>query len=72
MMSIGLEVWTLVEKGYDVPEVTPTEEEAKNKFWEHPKALNTLQTGLSKKVLDKLLSYGNAKRLWDKLETTYA
>ena len=34
-MYIGLEVWTLVEKGYDVPKVTPIEVEDNKKFWEH-------------------------------------
>ena len=51
-MSIGLEFWPLVEEGYNkVPEFTPTEVEERNKFWEHVKALNTLQAGISKKVL---------------------
>jgi hypothetical protein len=72
LMSIGLEVWTLVEKGYDVPKVTPTEAEDKKKFWEHAKALNTLQVGLSKKILAKVLNCKNEKQLWDKLETIYA
>jgi hypothetical protein len=31
LMSIGLEVWTLVEKGYDVPKATPIEAEDKKK-----------------------------------------
>jgi hypothetical protein len=72
MMSIGLEVWTLVEKGYDVPKVIPIEAEDKKKFWEHAKALNTLQVELSKKILAKVLNRKNAKQLWDKLETIYA
>ena len=72
MISIGLEVWTLVEKGYDVPKVTPTEVDDKKKFWEHAKALNTIQVGLSKKIISKVLNYKTAKQLWDKLETIYA
>ena len=43
LMSIGLEVWALVEEGNDVPKVTPTEVEDRKKFWEHVNALNTLQ-----------------------------
>ena len=43
LMSIGLEVWALVEQGYDVPKFTPIEAEDRKKFWEHAKALNTLQ-----------------------------
>jgi hypothetical protein len=38
---------------------------------EHAKALNTLQVGLSKKILAKVLNCQNAKQLWDKLETIY-
>jgi predicted AlkP superfamily phosphohydrolase/phosphomutase len=71
LISIGLEVWTLFEKGYGVPKVTPTEAEDKKKFWEHAKALNTLQAGLNKKILAKVLKYQNEKQLWDKLETIY-
>jgi hypothetical protein len=71
-MSIGLEVWKLVEKGYDVPKSTPIEAKDKKKTWEHAKALNTLHIGLSKKILAKVLNYNNAKQLWDKLETIYA
>ena len=40
-------------------------------FWEHVKALNTLQVGTSKKVLAKVLTYKSEKELWDKLETIY-
>jgi hypothetical protein len=36
------------------------------------KALNTLQVGLSKKILAKVLNCKNEKQLWDKLETIYA
>ena len=32
MMSIILEVWIVVEKGYDVPKFTPIEEEDMKKF----------------------------------------
>ena len=70
-MSIGLEVWTLVEKGYDVPKSMPIEAEDRKKFWEHAKALKTIQARLSKKILAKALNCNNAKHLWDKLETIY-
>ena len=72
LISIGLEFSALVEEGYKVPEVTPIEVEERKKFWEHAKSLNTLQAGVSKKVLPKLLSCISAKQLWDKLETLYA
>jgi hypothetical protein len=71
MISIGLEVCTLVEKGYDVPKTTPTKAEDKKEFWDHAKDLNTLQARLSKKILSKVLNCNNEKQLWDKLETIY-
>jgi hypothetical protein len=40
LISIGLEVWTLVEKGYDALKSTPIEAEDNNYFLEHAKALN--------------------------------
>ena len=71
-MSIGLEVWALVEEGYDVPKVTPTESEERKKYWEHAKDLNTLQYRVIKNILAKVLTCTSAKQLWDKLETLYA
>ena len=63
MMSIGLEVWALVEEGYDFPKNTPTEAEDRKKYWEHAKALNILQAGVSKQVFAKVLSCTSAKQL---------
>ena len=61
MMSIGLEVWELVEEGYNFPKDTPKAVGERNKFCEHAKALNTLQYGISKKVLAKVLTYKSEK-----------
>ena len=61
MISISLEVWELVEEGYKFPEVTPIEAKERKKLWEHEKALNTLQDGISKKVLVEVLTYKIAK-----------
>ena len=66
-----MEVWALVEEGYDAPKTTPTKVEEEKKYWEHAKSLNTLQDGVSKKVIAKVLSCTSAKQLWDKLEMLY-
>ena len=71
-MSIGPYLWALVLKEYKVPKAIPSEAKDKKKFWEHAKALNTLQVGLSKKVLAKVLTCDSAKKIWDKLENLYA
>ena len=38
----------------------------------HAKALNTLQVGISKKVLAKVVTCKSAKEIWDKFENIYA
>ena len=63
LMSIDLEVWALVEEGYDVPKTTPIEAEDRKKYWEHAKSLITLQAGVSKMVLTKVLSCTSEKQL---------
>ena len=72
LMSLGPDVWALVVWGYVVPEDIPSNWEEKKQYWDHAKALNTLQSSLSKKVLAKVLTCTNAKQLWDKLGTIYA
>ena len=72
LMSLGPDVWTCILENYDVPENIPSHDEGKKKFWNHAKALNTLQSSLNKKVLAKVLNYTNAKELWQKLVTIYA
>ena len=72
LMSLGLEFWTFILEGYKVPDNIPIDDEGKKKFWNHAKALNTLQSSLNKKVLAKVLNCKNAKDLWQKLETIYA
>ena len=56
-----MEVWALVEEGYDVPKVTAIESEERKKYWEHAKDLNTLQSRVSKKILAKVLTCTSEK-----------
>ena len=71
-MSLGPDVWALVVRGYVVPEDIPSNSEEKKQYWDHAKALSTLQSSLSKKVLVKVLTCTSAKQHWDKLGTIYA
>ena len=71
LMSLRLDVCTFVLEGYQVPDNIPADDEGKKKFWNHAKALNTLQSSLNKKVLAKVLNCKNDKDLWQKLETIY-
>ena len=71
-MSLGPDVWALVVQGYVVWEDIPSNSEDKKQYWDHAKALNALQSSLSKKVLAKVLTCTSAKQLWDKLGTIYA
>ena len=71
-MSLGPYVWALVVQGYKVTKDIPSNSEEKKQYWDHAKALNTLQSSLSKKVVAKVLTCTSAKQLWDKLGTIYA
>lgn len=71
LMSLGTDVWALVLQGYDYTQDIPSNLEEKKQFWDHAKALNTLQSSLSKKVLAKVLTCTNAKKLWEKFGTIY-
>jgi hypothetical protein len=53
LVSLGPNVWTFVLEGYKAPKYIPTTDEGKKKFWNHAKALNTLQSSLNKKFLQK-------------------
>jgi hypothetical protein len=72
LLALGPDVWTFALEGYKVPEDITVDNEGKKKFWNHAKALNTLQLSLNKKVIAKVLNSKNAKDLWQKLETIYA
>ena len=72
LMYLGPDVWELVVRGYAIPEDIPPNLEEKKQYWDHAKALNTLQPSLSKKVLAKVLTCTIIKQLWDKLGTIYA
>ena len=64
LMSLRPNVWALVVRGYVVSEDIPSNSEEKKQYWDHAKALNTLQSSLSKKVLAKVLTCTCAKQLW--------
>ena len=66
IMSLGLEVWAVVEDGYD-PKVTYTKKEAKQDFIANAKAMNALLSGLCESEFMKLMHNKIAKEIWDKL-----
>jgi hypothetical protein len=43
LMSLGPDIWELIVQGYVVPEDFPSNSEEKKQYWDHAKALNTLQ-----------------------------
>ena len=71
-MSHGPDVWALVVQGYKVPRDIPFNSDENKQYWDHAKALNTLQSSLIKKVLAKVLTCTSAKKLLEMLGTIYA
>ena len=69
-MSLGIEVWDVVEEKY-APKDTDTEEEAKKKFRANEKAMNALLSSLSESKFIKLMQSKTAKEIWDTLENIH-
>ena len=47
LMSLGPNVWELVVRGYAIREDIPSNSEENKQYWDHAKALNTLQSSLN-------------------------
>ena len=67
IMSLGIEVWVVVEFGY-APKATDSEKEAKQSFVANAKAMNAILNGLCEAEFIKIMHSNTAKDMWDTLE----
>ena len=70
LMSLGVEVWIVVEEKY-APKETDTKKEAKQNFIANAKAMNALLSGLSESEFIKVMHSKSAKEIWDTLENIH-
>lgn len=71
MSSLGFDVWTSVKNGYIVPQVPPTDLDAKREYENNAKAKNAILSGLSDIDFVKVMHCTSAKETWDKLQKIY-
>ena len=70
IMSLGIEVWAVVEFGYAL-KVTDPEREAKQEFVANAKAMNAILNGLCEDEFIKVMHSKTAKDMWDTLQNIH-
>jgi hypothetical protein len=70
LMSLGDDVWDVVEMGYVNPVVLASKYD-NLEFIFNAKAMNSILSGLAKADFVKVMPYDSAKVMWDKLISSY-
>ena len=69
-MSLGADVWEIVEIGYKKPALVESKDE-KSAFTFNAKAMNDILSGLAESEFVKVMHLETAKDMWDKLVNSY-
>ena len=70
LMSLGADVWEVVEIGYTKPIVLASKDD-KLEFTFNAKAMNAILSGLGESEFVKVMHLDSAKEMWDKLISSY-
>jgi hypothetical protein len=70
IMSLGADVWDVVDTGYVKPVVLANKDD-KLEFSFNAKAMNAILSGLAEAEFVKVMHLGTAKEMWDKLISSY-
>ncbi len=70
LMSLGADVWEIVETGYRKPVLVISKDE-KTAFTFNAKAMNVILSGLAKSEFVKVMHLQTAKDMWEKLTNSY-
>jgi hypothetical protein len=71
LMSLGFDVWSVVENGYTTPTTPPRDIDGKRLSDNNSKAKNAILYGLEKSVFVKVTHCHSTKEIWDKLHKIY-
>lgn len=71
MISIHLDVWSIVLRGYEVPNIIPIDYDEKKKYETNARAKHTILCGITKDFFVKYMHYKSAQEIWEKLENIY-
>ena len=70
LMSLGADVWEVVEMGYTKPIVLANKDD-KLEFSFNAKAMNVTLSGLAESEFVEVMHFDSAKEIWDKLISSY-
>jgi hypothetical protein len=70
LMSLGADVWEVVETGYTKPTVFLSKDE-KLEFTFNAKAMNAILSGLAESEFVKVMNLQTTKEMWEKLISSY-
>jgi hypothetical protein len=70
IMSLGADVWDVVDIGYVKPVVLANKDD-KLEFSFNTKAMNSISSGLAEEEFVKVMHLGTTKEMWDKLISSY-
>ena len=67
LLSLGSEVWVVVEKGCTTSATSPSTLEEKKALESNTRAINAIFNNFPNKLITKVIHYSSAKEVWDKL-----
>ena len=71
LMALGCDVWISVIKGYDVPEIAPSDTTAKKLCNDNSRVVNAILGGLANNVFVKVMHCKSIKEICNKLQIIY-
>eukprot|EP00253_Pinus_taeda_P013639 PITA_13639 len=71
LLSLGIDVWEIVEGGYTFPLAIPTDTVGKTQYETNAKVTNKLVGSLSQLEFVKVMQLKPAKEIWDKIILRY-
>eukprot|EP00253_Pinus_taeda_P020095 PITA_20095 len=71
IQSLGVEVWGIVESGYNFPSAVPTNAAEKKQYELNAKAVTVLLGSLTQSEFMKIVHFKSAKEIWDKIILSY-
>ena len=71
LQSMGVDVWAIVEQGYQYPAAIPTDPTEKKNYEINAKVVNALMGSLTESEFVKAMQLNTEKEIWDKIIRSY-
>jgi hypothetical protein len=71
LMELGCDVCLSLVNSYDVPEIAPSNKNAKKLYNDNSRDINEILVGLENNVFFKVMHCKSTKEIWDKIQIIY-